>query len=111
MHHFRPVIDKANGVPIEWVDPVEVTPTQPIVTTVIKKAHHPNAARLLTDFLLSGDGAKILVTPGWMPVRTGVDLGKQSDVAKVEMFVTSDLNFGKEVADNEKVFREIFGKP
>ena len=86
MHHFRPVIDKANGVPIEWVDPAEVTPTQPIVTTVIKKAHHPNAARLLTDFLLSEEGARILVTQGWMPVRKGVDLGKQSDVAKVEMF-------------------------
>ncbi|MDP2937072.1 MAG: extracellular solute-binding protein [Dehalococcoidia bacterium] len=111
MHQFNPVTDKAAGMPIEWVDPEEVTPTQPLVTTLAKKSPHPNAARLLTDFLLSEEGAKILVSQGWLPARKGVDLGKGlAEVAKVESLLLNDVAFGKEVADNDKLFRDIFGK-
>lgn len=110
MHHFLPVVDKPTGAPIEWVDPVEVTATQAIVTSVIKKCPHPNAAKLLTDFVLSDEAAKIMVSRGWLPARKGVDLGNVAPMAKVEALLLNDVNFGKEVVDNQKAFTDTFGK-
>lgn len=110
MHQFNPVADKEAGLPIEWVDPVEVTPTQPIVTALVKKAPHPNAAKLLTDFVLGDEVAKILVAQGWFPARKGVELGMLAPVAKVESLLVNDAEFGREVNENEKVFKDIFGK-
>ncbi|MDO8691402.1 MAG: extracellular solute-binding protein [Dehalococcoidia bacterium] len=110
MHHFLPIADKAAGQPIEWVDPVEVTPTQAIVTSLVKKCPHPNAAKLLTDYVLSDEAAKIMVTRGWLPARKGVDLGIVAPIAKVEALLLNDVSFGKETVDNQKAFTDTFGK-
>ncbi len=109
-HHFLPIADKAVGAPIEWVDPVETTPTQAIVTSLVKKSLHPNAGKLLTDFVLSEEAAKIMVSRGWLPARKGVDLGSVAPIAKVEALLLNDITFGKEVVDNQKIFTDTFGK-
>ncbi|MDO8691841.1 MAG: extracellular solute-binding protein [Dehalococcoidia bacterium] len=111
MHHFLPIVDKAAGQPIEWVDPVEVTPCPAVITTLVKKCPHPNAAKLLTDFVLSDEGAKIMVTRAWLPARKGVDLGIVAPVTKVEALLLNDVvAFGKETIDNQKAFTDTFGK-
>ncbi len=111
MFHMRPVVDKAAGAPVEWVDPVEKTATMPTVTAVFKNAPHPNAARLMLDFYLGEGGAKSILKQGWMPNRKGVDLGVMAPLANVEALIPTDPALGQEVHANEAVFRQIFGAP
>ena len=77
---------------------------------VVKNAPHPNATRLFLDFVLSEEGAKLMVKQGWLPTRKGVDMGRLAEVGKVESLIITDPTIGKETSDNEKAFREIFGK-
>jgi len=111
MYNFRPIPEKEKGAPIEWLDPAEVTPAGSLFVGVIKNAPHPNAARLLADFMLSEEGAKVVLNQGWLPVRKGIDLGTLAPVGKVEVLISNDPMIGKEVSESEKTFREIFGKP
>src|SRR4030095_1865275 len=60
------------GAPVDWValEPVVVT-MNPIM--VAAKARHPNAARLLTDFVLSQEAQRILRDLKRVPARSGVE--------------------------------------
>ena len=110
MYHFRPLVDKGKGAPIEWLAPAEATPTGALFTGVIKNAPRPNAARLVQSFWLSEDAGKILVKHTLLPARRGVELGELAPVAKVNALIINDPAIGKETAENEKTFRDIFGK-
>lgn len=59
------------GAPVEWVAPKPTT-ANVLPIAVAKNAHHPNAARLFMDFMLSEDGQKILSSMSRTPVRPGI---------------------------------------
>lgn len=102
--------DKLKGAPVDWVGPEEGTPATLQPALMIKNAPHPNAARLLMDFLLSAEGGKIRAEQYYIPFRIGVDmLPEVAAQSKVKGPIITDPNIGKETADNEKIFREIFG--
>lgn len=111
MYNFRPIPDKEKGAPIEWLAPAEQTPAASLYTGVIKNAPHPNAGRLLVDFMFSPEAAKVYVNQGWLPLRKGADYGNLAAVAKINSLIVNDTSFAKEIEANEKTFREIFGKP
>jgi iron(III) transport system substrate-binding protein len=50
---------KGKGAPIDWA-PMEIVPTNAGAVALVAQAPHPNAAALLSDFLLSPEAAKIL---------------------------------------------------
>ena len=59
---------KKDGAPIEWVG------ADPIIgltfgSAVVKDAPHPNAARLLSDFLLSREGQEVITSAGYYSPR------------------------------------------
>ena len=62
---------KKDGAPIDWaaVDPI-IGLTFGLA--LVKDAPHPNAARLLIDFLLSREGQEILASVGYYAPRTDV---------------------------------------
>jgi iron(III) transport system substrate-binding protein len=62
---------KKDGAPIEWVG------AEPIIgltfgSAVVKDAPHPNAAKLLSDFLLSREGQEIIAGAGYYSPRADV---------------------------------------
>ncbi len=105
------MLEKGKGSPIEWIDPVEGTGAEFVFTATLKNAPHPNAARLMSEFLLSEEGAKLVLKTLQLPTRKGVDLGNLAPVAKVKSPTQPDPQRGKEIIDNSPIFREIFGKP
>ncbi len=99
---------KRKGAPIDWValDPVVAILEVAAVTATAK---HPNAARLLMDFMLSVDGQNLIRSFGRVPGRPGVKpidkkLGEiKAYPTDVEAIYERGLDpFGKE-------YREIFG--
>src|SRR5215472_4504045 len=64
-HH--PLISRAKGAPVnsQLMDPVPVTAA---TMSVVKGLHHPHAAMLLTDYILSKEGQGILAGAEYFPV-------------------------------------------
>jgi len=98
---------KATGAPVEWValDPVYAS-VHP--TGIAAKAPHPNAARLLMDFLLSKKGQEILRSLRRIPDRIDTPPDPPRLIEGIRPAVTSpDIydDFDRYV----KLFNEIFG--
>jgi iron(III) transport system substrate-binding protein len=64
-HH--PLISKGKGAPVnsQLMDPVATTAA---TMSVVKGLHHPNAAMLLADYILSKEGQGILARAEYFPV-------------------------------------------
>lgn len=114
VYNFHNILtrDKADGAPVDWVDPVEVTPSYDSMLLMIKNAPHPNAARLMADYMLSAEGAQHLINWGYIPTRNGANLasGELLDISKVDVLINNDISVAKDSAADEKLFQEIFGK-
>jgi ABC-type Fe3+ transport system substrate-binding protein len=68
---YHSTISAAQGAPIQWL---KMPPMVMSVNTisVLKGAPHPNAARLLIEFLLSREGQEIMAANDYMPSDTEV---------------------------------------
>ena len=106
LHNVEDV--RRKGAPVDWVaqDPV-FTKFQPI--GVGSKAAHPNAAKLLVDFMLSEEGQKIIASFGRVPTRRGVSTTAQG-IDKLN-YVIDEIGAGDDFNKNYELFRNIFGAP
>jgi ABC-type Fe3+ transport system substrate-binding protein len=68
-HHAA--ISAAKGAPVEWLK-VEPIPAPFHSIGLVKNAPHPNAARLLIDFLLSEEGQRAFAAVGYLPAMPAV---------------------------------------
>ena len=109
-HH--PLISKAKGAPVDsqLMDPVAATAA---TMAVVKGAHHPNAAMLLVDFILSKAGQQILVGAEYYPADPSVPPSPQlaSVVPKIagvpENFVGPDTLL-KYTDSSEEIYQRLF---
>ena len=60
------------GLPVNAVIPSEGVVYLPYASSVLTKAPHPNAARVLIDFMLSEEGQAIYASEGLLPTREGM---------------------------------------
>ena len=70
---YHSTISAAQGAPIQWL---KMPPMIMSVNTfsVLKGAPHPNAARLLIEFLLSREGQEIMAANDYMPADPAVPI-------------------------------------
>lgn len=68
-HHV--VISAHKGAPCDWLK-LEPVPVTLDAVGLLKDAPHPNAARLLLDFLLSPDGQKVFQQNDYLPALPSV---------------------------------------
>jgi len=100
---------KAQRAPIDWVSTMN-----PIVTTggplgLAAKAQHPNAGKMLIDFLLSKDGQSQLRNFYRIPSRADLEpLSLKLDPRRLQLLPMSPSLAEKE-EDWKKQFRGIFG--
>jgi iron(III) transport system substrate-binding protein len=101
---------KRRGAPVEWSNS-----SDPIVTSInavglSTKAPHPNASKLLINYILSEEGQTIIKNVSRVPNRTGF----RPNVAKLDQstlkihYVPADMF--RKIADYEKEFRDLFWK-
>jgi iron(III) transport system substrate-binding protein len=71
--HLHNIRAAAPSVPVRGVWPKEGVPREPWTAGILKRAPHPNAAKLYMDFLLSPEGQAIYVKlMGWRSARADV---------------------------------------
>jgi ABC-type Fe3+ transport system substrate-binding protein len=66
MFNHHTVISARKGAPTTWVK-LEPVPVAPDAIALLKDAPHPNAARLLMEFLTSDDGQQVLRQADYLP--------------------------------------------
>jgi len=69
--NYHSVISAQKGAPVEWIK-LEPVPVALDAVGVLKDAPHPNAARLLVEFLTSEDGQKVLQKADYLPAMASV---------------------------------------
>lgn len=97
---------KGQGGPVQYVfDEPVITYVHPVA--LAKFAPHPNAGKLLTSFILSADGQKMLRDQGRIPGHREID-PKVFSLRPVKL-LASDPGFAKEYGPAAEEMRAIFG--
>ena len=68
--HHSP-ISAAKGAPVQWI-PMEPVLGSPNTVGLVRGAPHPNAAKLLIDFILSDEGQTVLADGMYLPTNPNV---------------------------------------
>ncbi len=71
MYNHHVAISAAKGAPIAWVK-LEPLPALFSMMGIVKDAPHPNAARLLEEFILSEAGQKVMAANDYLPADPDV---------------------------------------
>jgi iron(III) transport system substrate-binding protein len=101
---------KRRGAPVEWSNSSDPIVTSINVVALSTKAPHPNAAKLLINYILSEEGQNIIKNVSRVPLRPGV----KPNVAKLDQstlkihYVPADMF--RKIAEYEKEFRDLFWK-
>ena len=95
------------GAPIEWL-PLEPAVVRVIPMMLASKARHPNAAKLLYDFLLGIDGQQIIKSFNRPTVRRDV-LPDPPRLIQGYKRVTMYPELYRNLDETQKVFNEMFG--
>src|ERR1700752_4909510 len=71
MFNHHAALSAAKGAPVDWLklEPI-AAPIQ--VASLLKAAPHPNAGKLLLDFLTSEEGQRIFAGADYIPAMPGV---------------------------------------
>ncbi|HEX3864946.1 MAG TPA: extracellular solute-binding protein [Stellaceae bacterium] len=70
MNHHAAISAK-QGAPVAWIKMQPLSESINLIG-IVKQAPHPNAARLLTEFVLSDEGQKVLADNDYVPVSPSV---------------------------------------
>jgi len=71
MFNHHTVISAQKGAPSDWIK-LEPVPIALDAVAILKDAPHPNAAKLLVDFLTSEDGQRVLQKADYLPAMPSV---------------------------------------
>lgn len=85
--HLKNLRNASKSVPVRGVWPKEGIPREPWTAGILKRAPHPNAAKLFLDFLLSKEGQTVYASAmGWTSARKD---GSKSTLAEAPDQVTT----------------------
>jgi iron(III) transport system substrate-binding protein len=99
---------KKDGAPVEWVG------AEPIIgltfgSAVVKDAPHPNAARLLSDFLLSREGQEIMAAAGYFSPRSDVSSPILKEAPAKTKIVPLPMTLASRYNEYFQMYRKVMG--
>lgn len=100
---------KAGGQPIDVSMPSDDAILNLGVTAVLKRAPHPNAARLFANFLQSVECSEILAKSFWPTLRTDVPWAEGRALDTIKWYRNPVDNLAAEVAEGVAKWKEILG--
>ncbi len=109
IYNYHAVISKKQGAPVDWIK-MEPLVAHVGLATLTKGAPHPNAGKLLIDYILSDEGAKVMADAGYIPTNKNVP----SSVAELIPYknykiylVTPDI-YEKNIQNWVKIYDDLF---
>lgn len=108
LHHVD--FSAPKGAPIVWA-PIEPTWATKNYLSLLKGAPHPNAGKLLIEFLLSEEGQSVLRDAGYAPVHPNVTPGNPALRPATGTFVYTTVGLdeqNKRLPEWVRISRELF---
>ncbi len=100
---------KAAGAPIDWVDRTDPIVASPSVISLSGKAPHPNAGRVLVEYVLSHEGQMLLQKRFRVTVRSDLPpLSQKLELKRLRVFFV-DPKIADHYAEFQREYHEIFG--
>ncbi len=100
---------KSQRAPIEWVSTMDPIISSLGVISLASKPEHPNAAKLLIDYVLSREGQRYLQSGNRVASRIDIDpLTPKLDRRKLAL-LPLEPELGKHMKENVERFRSILG--
>ncbi len=99
---------KEKGAPLDWVRMKSPVPADVDTTLIGEGAPHPNAARLLYEFLLSKEGQEALAANEKTVARSDVESKNIAEIRKLDLRPSKPLT-EEEFSRAAKLVRSIFG--
>lgn len=100
---------KAAGNPIDVTVPEDDAILNLGLTAIPKKAPHPNAAKLFTDFLYSPETSQILSKNFWPTLRSDVPWAEGRSLSSIKWYRNPVENLSEQVAEGIAKWKEIIG--
>lgn len=110
MFNHHAVISAAQGAPVKWlpVGPAMVTLN---VASVTKDAPHPNAGKLLMEFLVSEEGQRLFAAADYLPVNPAVPAKEprlKPEVGKFTVLYMTPEEVDTRMGEWDKIFKGLF---
>lgn len=106
-HHA--VISAAQGAPVDWIK-LEPLVELPNIISIVRNSPHPNAARLLVDFLSSEEGQQVFARSNYIPANPRIPALTASLKPDAGGFAVTSIT--PEMADELpgwiKIYEELF---
>jgi iron(III) transport system substrate-binding protein len=102
----------ARNLPIETVFPEDGVIAQIGGMGILKKAPHPNAAKVLVDYLLSAEGQQVYVDGGLLSAINDPKItypSKYPHPSKLKILVADPADVGRMLPELREKFSELFG--
>jgi ABC-type Fe3+ transport system substrate-binding protein len=110
IYNYQAAISQAEGAPIRWLKMEPVVSSFSLVA-LLKAAKHPNAAKLLIEFILSPEGQAVLRDADYLPISPEV-LPKDPDLTPAgghfQTTVISPMLYAQHEAEWTRVFKDLF---
>ena len=108
-HHA--VISAKKGAPVDWIKMEPATGTLSVIS-IHKSAPHPNAAKLLVDFIISKEGQQVLRTADYLTADPAVpalvpELKPEEGHFRVRFFSPEAIEEG--TPKWKRIFDDLFG--
>jgi iron(III) transport system substrate-binding protein len=107
-HHS--VISAAKGAPVKWLK-IEPVVGAMAMSVLLKGSPHPNAAKLLINYLVSPEGAEIIKKANYIPSNPDVeaiDPTLKPEVGKFKVIAPSPDEIEKNVGKWIAIYKELF---
>ena len=107
-HHA--VISKKKGAPVDWIKMEPVTGSLSVVS-ITKGAPHPNAAKLLVDFIISTEGQKVFRDADYItadPAVPAADPGLKPEEGHFKVHFFSPEAIEDNMPKWKKILDELF---
>jgi ABC-type Fe3+ transport system substrate-binding protein len=107
-HHT--VISAQQGAPSDWI-PMEPATVNLQTVSVVKNAIHPNAAKLLVDYMVSDEGQMIFQKVGYLPAQPRIpaqDPKLKPEGGNFQALYMNPAELDEKMPEWVKLFGEIF---
>ena len=109
IYNYHAAISAGQGAPVRWL---QLLPILTFGTVgMVKNGPHPNATKLLIEFMLSEEGQKIYADAGYIPAHPNVPAKSPAlkpDAGKYDYQLVSPETYDANAAEWTSIYKKLF---
>jgi ABC-type Fe3+ transport system substrate-binding protein len=108
--NYHATISQKQGAPVQWIKMEPLLQSMSLIS-IVKDSPHPNAARLLVEFMLSDEGQQVMADSDYIPASPAVPAkvpGNKPDAGHFKVNVVSPEMARDDNPKWTEIYKDIF---